>query len=117
MECCEVSARRGDVSVSLSLCVSQCWVCVSQGHFVCAACASGVTRAAMEADLGLRRTRGGTVPCPKFPTECKDTCLDDGKLAQLLPSELVGSYLGSRLKLLEVARAEELEGEYSARLE
>ncbi len=76
----------------------------AEGHFTCQECLVGVTKAALTADLGARRRRDGRVACPKFPRECGDSALEDGKLVKLLPDQVVQQYLASRVKLLEARK-------------
>ena len=88
-----------------------------EGHFTCHACLVRTTEAAMSADLATRRRRQGRVACPKHPRECGDSALDDSALVKLLPADTVRQYIRSRLRLLEAAKVEELEGEYRTRVE
>lgn len=112
-ECC---VKAGDRCTELTVSADAGIEC-GEGHFTCHACLVRTTEAAMSADLATRRRRQGRVACPKHPRECGDSALDDSALVKLLPADTVRQYMGSRLRLLEAAKVEELEGEYRTRVE
>eukprot|EP00667_Euglena_gracilis_P000108 EG_transcript_108 len=121
-ECCVKAGDRcgyGELALRLDLGVE----CSGMGdgrqdvHFVCDDCLQQHVRTFLDTELRLLQATEGRIWCPECHVSGHRSAYTDQQLAQHLPADIFGQYLGLRLKLTEQQLAAQYDRELRAAVE